>query len=162
MTEGSEMLTNIGYTNIGYVGASLGLSLVIAGASIGIGIIGKAAMSAISKQPQISGSIRGSMIIISALIEGVALFAVIICLLLTLNSDPNANKMKLFCAGISAGLVVFGASIGISLIGKSAMDSIGRQPEVSGDARTSMIVVAALIEGVALFAVIICMVLSLM
>ena len=146
--------------NIGYIGAALGLSLVIIGASLGIGIIGKSAMSAISKQPQISGDIRSAMIIVSALIEGIALFAIIICMLLTMNNDPNANKMKLFCAGIGAGLVVFGASVGISLIGKSAMDGIGRQPESCNDAKSSMIVVSALIEGVALFGVIICMILS--
>ena len=66
--------------NIGYIGAALGLSLVIIGASLGIGIIGKSAMSAISKQPQISGDIRSAMIIVSALIEGIALFAIIICI----------------------------------------------------------------------------------
>ena len=147
-------------SNIGYIGAAVGLSLVITGASIGIGIIGKSAMSAISRQPQISGDIRASMIIVSALIEGIALFAIIICMLLTLNNDPDANKMKLFCAGTSAGLVVFGASVGISLIGKSAMDGIGRQPEACNDAKSSMIIVSALIEGVALFGVIICMILS--
>lgn len=147
-------------SNIGYLGAGLGLSLVIIGASFGIGMIGKSAMTAISKQPQISGDIRSSMIIVSALIEGIALFAIIICMLLAMNKDPEANKIKLFSAGIGAGLVVFGASIGISLIGKSAMDGVSRQPESCNETKSSMIVVSALIEGVALFGVIICMILS--
>ena len=48
-----------------------------------------------------------------------------------------------------------GAGIGIGNIGSSAMEAIARQPEVAGDIRSNMIVIAALIEGVALFAVIV-------
>jgi F-type H+-transporting ATPase subunit c len=59
-------------------------------------------------------------------------------------------------AGIGAGIAAVGAGIGIGNIGKSALESIARQPEVSGDIRTSMIIAAALIEGVALFAVVVC------
>lgn len=146
--------------NIGYIGAACGLGLVIIGASLGIGLIGKAAMSAISKQPEISEDIKSSMIIVSALIEGVALFAVIICMLLAINKDPEMNTMKLFCSGLGAGLVVFGASIGISFIGSSAMNGIARQPESSSKIKSSMIINAALVEGVALFGVIICLILT--
>ena len=49
-----------------------------------------------------------------------------------------------------------GAGIGIGKIGASAMEAIARQPEAAGDIRSNMIVIAALIEGVALFAVIVC------
>ncbi|WP_163716067.1 ATP synthase F0 subunit C [Mangrovibacterium lignilyticum] len=59
-------------------------------------------------------------------------------------------------AGIGAGLAAVGAGIGIGRIGASAMEAIARQPEASGDIRSNMIVSAALIEGVAFFAVIIC------
>ena len=58
---------------------------------------------------------------------------------------------------IGAGLVAIGAGIGIGKIGSSAMESIARQPESSNDIRTNMIVIAALIEGVALFAIIVCL-----
>jgi F-type H+-transporting ATPase subunit c len=57
--------------------------------------------------------------------------------------------------GIGAGLAAIGAGIGIGLIGGHAMDAIARQPEAAGDIRTNMLVAAVLIEGVALFAVII-------
>ena len=60
-------------------------------------------------------------------------------------------------ACIGAGLVAIGAGIGIGKIGSSAMKSIARQPESSNDIRTNMIVIAALIEGVALFAIIVCL-----
>ncbi len=59
-------------------------------------------------------------------------------------------------AAIGAGLAAIGAGLGIGKIGASAMEAIGRQPEATGKIRTNMIIVAALIEGVALFAVVIC------
>lgn len=61
-----------------------------------------------------------------------------------------------FGAAIGAGLAVIGAGIGIGKIGSSAMEGIARQPDVAGDIRTSMIIIAALIEAVALFAVVVC------
>jgi F-type H+-transporting ATPase subunit c len=61
-----------------------------------------------------------------------------------------------FGAAIGAGLVTLGAAIGIGRIGQSAMEAIARQPESSGDIRSTMIIAAALIEGVAFFSVIAC------
>ena len=60
-------------------------------------------------------------------------------------------------ATIGAGIAVIGAGLGIGRIGSSAMEAIARQPESAGDIRTNMIIVAALVEGVALFAVIVCL-----
>lgn len=57
---------------------------------------------------------------------------------------------------VGAGLIVIGAGIGLGLIGKGAMESIARQPEAAGKVQTAMIIIAALLEGVAfaaLFAV---------
>ena len=59
-------------------------------------------------------------------------------------------------AARGAGLATVGAGIGIGKIGSSAMEAIARQPEASGDIRTSMIIAAALVEGVALFSVVVC------
>ena len=59
-------------------------------------------------------------------------------------------------AALGAGLAAIGAGIGIGRIGASAMEAIARQPEAVGDIRSNMIVSAALIEGVAFFAVIVC------
>ena len=56
---------------------------------------------------------------------------------------------------IGAGLAAVGAGIGIGQIGKGAVEGIARQPEASNDIRANMILAAALVEGVALFAVII-------
>ncbi len=60
-------------------------------------------------------------------------------------------------AGIGAGIAAVGAGIGIGRIGGSAMDAIARQPESVGDIRSNMIVAAALIEGVAFFAIVLCL-----
>ena len=54
---------------------------------------------------------------------------------------------------IGAGLAVIGAGIGIGMIGAKAVESIARQPEASGDIRSSMILMAAFVEGAALIAI---------
>ena len=63
------------------LGASIGAAIAAIGAGIGIGKIGEAAMEAIARQPEAVGDIRSNMIVIAALVEGVALFAVIVCIL---------------------------------------------------------------------------------
>ena len=64
-------------------------------------------------------------------------------------------------AGIGAGLAILGAGLGIGRIGGSAMEAIGRQPEASGKIQTAMLIVAALVEGAALFAVVVCLLIAL-
>ncbi|MBN2638345.1 MAG: ATP synthase F0 subunit C [Bacteroidales bacterium] len=60
-------------------------------------------------------------------------------------------------AGIGAGIAAVGAGLGIGQIGRGAVEAIARQPEAVGDIRSNMIVSAALIEGVAFLAVIVCL-----
>ena len=60
-------------------------------------------------------------------------------------------------AAFGAGLAVIGAGLGIGKIGGSAMEAIARQPDAAGDIRMSMIIAAALIEGVALLAIVVCL-----
>ena len=59
---------------------------------------------------------------------------------------------------VGAGLIVIGAGLGIGRIGGSAMEAIARQPEATGKIQTAMIIAAALIEGVALFGIVIALV----
>jgi F-type H+-transporting ATPase subunit c len=63
-------------------------------------------------------------------------------------------------AGIGAGIAVMGAGFGIGRLAGSALEAIGRQPEAAGPIRTAMIIAAALIEGVAFFALVICILLA--
>ena len=81
------------------------------------------------------------------------MLSVISTVLLQAAAGAGIGKMG---AALGAGLAAIGAGLGIGKIGASAMEAIARQPEVSGDIRSNMIVSAALIEGVAFFAVIIC------
>ena len=74
--------------------------------------------------------------------------------MLSLLLDAGAGIAQLGAA-IGGGLAAIGAGIGIGRIGGSAMDAMARQPEKMGDLRSSMIIAAALVEGVAFFAVII-------
>jgi F-type H+-transporting ATPase subunit c len=61
-------------------------------------------------------------------------------------------------AAIGAGLAVIGAGLGIGRIGGSAMDAIARQPEATTKIQTAMIIAAALVEGAALFAIVVAMI----
>ena len=70
-------------------------------------------------------------------------------LLETAGSIANAG------GAIGAGLAAMGAGIGVGQIGKGAVEAIARQPEALNDIRSNMILTAALVEGVALFAVIV-------
>lgn len=64
-------------------------------------------------------------------------------------------------AGLGAGLVVIGGGLGIGKLAASAMEATGRQPDATGAIRTSMIIAAALIEGIAFFGLVICILLAL-
>ena len=71
---------------------------------------------------------------------------------LPILADSPGMGLAAGLAALGAGLVVCGAGYGISRIASASVESIARQPEASGDIRGAMILTAALIEGVALFA----------
>ena len=77
----------------------------------------------------------------------------LLTLLLQVAAELSLGKLG---AAIGAGLAAIGAGIGIGKIGGSAMEAIARQPEASNDIRTNMIIIAALVDGGALFAVVVC------
>ncbi len=60
-------------------------------------------------------------------------------------------------AALGAGLVAIGAGLGLGKIGSAAMDSMARQPEKISSVQTAMIIIGALVEGVSLFAVVVCL-----
>jgi len=77
-------------------------------------------------------------------------------LAIILQAVAGAGLAKLG-AGLGAGVAAIGAGMGIGRIGESAVAAIARQPEAVGDIRSNMIVSAALIEGVAFFAIVVCL-----
>ena len=79
-------------------------------------------------------------------------------MVLAMQAAQTANQFLnngLLGAGIGAGLILIGAGIGIGLIGSRAMEGMARQPEVAGNIQTAAIILAALIEGATLFALVI-------
>jgi F-type H+-transporting ATPase subunit c len=66
---------------LGALGAGIGAGMAVIGAAIGIGRIGASANEGIARQPEAADQIRGSALILAALIEGIALFAVVVTLL---------------------------------------------------------------------------------
>ncbi len=61
-----------------------------------------------------------------------------------------------FSGAIGAAVTIIGAGLGIGKIGQAAVESMARQPEAAGQIQTAMIIAAALIEGVTLFALVVC------
>ena len=79
--EGAAAAAAVAKNTNALLGAGLGLGLAVIGAGLGIGRIGGQAVEAIARQPEASGDIRGAMILTAALVEAVALAAVVFALL---------------------------------------------------------------------------------
>jgi len=71
------------------------------------------------------------------------------------QDGETADTLYRGLGALGAGLAVIGGGIGIGLIGKSALESIARQPEAAGPIGTNMILAAALVEGATLFGVVV-------
>ncbi|HEX8696658.1 MAG TPA: ATP synthase F0 subunit C [Longimicrobium sp.] len=67
----------------------------------------------------------------------------------------TALNNGLLGAGIGAGVAVIGAGIGIGLIGRGATEGMARQPDLAGNIQTAALILAAFVEGVALFAIVV-------
>lgn len=83
------------------------------------------------------------------------MFAMLFAVLL--QATTTGGSVSVMGAAIGAGLAAIGAGIGIGRIGGSAMEGMARQPEAAGRIQTAMLIIAALIEAVALFAAVICL-----
>ncbi len=83
--DSSKILTSLG-SNLGdYFGAAIGLGLIVIGAAVGIGMIGSKALESMARQPEMKNELRTLMILGAALIEGVAFFSAVVCLLIVLT-----------------------------------------------------------------------------
>jgi len=73
------------FLGLGYIGAGLGAGITLVGAGLGIGKMAASALEGTARQPEAGGAIRTTMIIAAALVEGLAFFALVICLLAVMN-----------------------------------------------------------------------------
>lgn len=82
------------FIGLGYLGAGIGAGLVLIGAGYGIGRLAASALEGTARQPEAANTIRTTMIIAAALIEGVAFLALVICLLVAMNfSMPKPEQL---------------------------------------------------------------------
>ncbi len=65
--------------------------------------------------------------------------------------------LKYIAAGLGAGITVIGAALGLGKIGAAALEGTARQPEAANGIRTTMIIIAALLEGAAMLGLVICL-----
>ena len=84
MAADADTTTHVANNALAYAGAGIGAGLVLIGAGLGIGRIGGSATESIARQPEAANDIRGAMILAAALIEGVALIALVVSLLVVL------------------------------------------------------------------------------
>jgi len=86
------------FIGMGYLGAGIGAGLVLIGAAYGIGKLASSALEGTARQPEAANTIRTTMIIPAALIEGIALLALVICLLIVMNfgmpKEGQLNKIQ--------------------------------------------------------------------
>jgi F-type H+-transporting ATPase subunit c len=87
---------------------------------------------------------------------GALAVAVFLALSVPAIAADHGGYAVFFSGAIGAGVTILGAGYGIGRIGSSAVESMARQPEVAAQVQTAMIIAAALIEGVTLFALVIC------
>ena len=78
-------MNDMTFLGLGYIGAGLGAGLTLVGAGLGIGKLASSALEGTARQPEAGGALRTTMIIAAALIEGLAFFALVICLLAVMN-----------------------------------------------------------------------------
>ncbi|MDD5209221.1 MAG: ATP synthase F0 subunit C [Elusimicrobiales bacterium] len=78
-------MNDMTFLGLGYIGAGLGAGLVLIGAALGIGKLAAAALDGTARQPEAGPALRTTMIIAAALIEGLAFFGLVICLLAVMN-----------------------------------------------------------------------------
>ena len=84
------------------------------------------------------------------------MLVVVVALFCFADNAFAADGLGAFGKGLGAGLAIIGAGIGLGYIGSGMAESMARQPEMANDLRNARIIFAALLEGVALFALLIC------
>lgn len=91
-----SLLAESSFWGFGYGGLGVGAGLAAIGAGLGIGLIAGRATEGVARQPEAAGEIRGLTIITAAFIEGVALFAIVVCILLggKVDSAVNTNNQS--------------------------------------------------------------------
>jgi len=144
--------------NVGEVAAlsaPLAVGIAAIGSGVGLGLTVMGAMNAIARQPNASNKILTTMIIGAALIEALTIYALIVFFTLLGKMGTDVGHVAALSAPLSVGIAAIGSGIGLGLTVYGAMNAIARQPSASNKILTTMIIGAALIEALTIYALIV-------
>ncbi len=151
-----DVQTTVGLAKDVSAGLCIGLGAI--GAALGEGYTAGFANQAISRRPEHGGDIAKSMLVGQAMAESAAIFALVIAVLLLFIDVSSAPMLKAFAlvgAGISMGLGAFGSAVGGGYPAAECCVGISRQPAVTGDLITNMLIGSAVCQTPAIFAMVI-------
>ncbi len=128
------------------------------GAAVGEGIAASEANLALSRKPEMSGDIFKTMLVGQAIAESAAIFALVVAMILLFTSFPADSPLMisvLLAAGFSMGLGAIGSGIGSGLPAGEACTGMARQPGMSGQLTTNMLIGSAVCQTPSIFALVI-------
>ncbi len=145
-----------------YIGGGLSMGLGAIGAAIGEGQTAAQANLAISRSPKASGEIFKNMLIGQAVAESASIFALVIAILLLFADVATPDLIKaaaFFGAGLSMGLGAIGSGIGSGFPAGEACSGIARQPAVTSQLTTNMLIGSAVCQTPAIFSMVVALML---
>jgi ATP synthase F0 subunit c len=148
-----------------YVGAGLCIGLGAIGAALGEGYTAGLASQALSHKSEKSGDILKNMLVGQAVAESAAIFALVIAILLIFLDVPVVNVLKaaaLLGAGVCMGFGAIGSGVGSGFPGGQACLGIARQPAISSQLTTNMLIGSAVCQTPAIFSIVVALMLMFM
>ena len=145
-----------------YLGGGLAMGFGAIGAAIGEGYTAAKANLAVSRNPNLSGDIFKNMLVGQAVAESASIFALVIAILLLFMKVSSPDLLKaaaLMAAGLSMGFGAIGSGIGSGCPGGEACFGIARQPQVSSQLTTNMLIGSAVCQTPAIFSMVIALML---
>ncbi len=145
-----------------YTGSGIAMGLGALGAAIGEGNTAVAANMAISRNPEASGDIFKNMLVGQAVAESASIFALVIAILLLFLNPGSPSMLKaaaLFSAGLCMGIGAIGSGIGSGYPAAEACTGISRQPAVSSQLTTVMLIGSAVCQTPAIFSMVVSLIL---
>ena len=145
-----------------FIGGGMAMGLGAIGAAIGEGNTAAMANVAVARNPKISGDIFKNMLVGQAVAESASIFALVIAILLLFLSPPTPTLLTaaaLLGAGISMGFGAIGSGIGSGAPAGAACFGIARQPAVTSQLTTNMLIGSAVCQTPAIFSMVVALML---
>src|SRR6056297_2382481 len=141
-----------------FTGGGLAMGFGAIGAAIGEGFTASEANIAISRNPQMSGDIFKGMLVGQAIAESAAIFALVVAMLLLFTNFSGQSVVAvcvILAAGLSMGLGAIGSGIGSGFPAGEACAGMSRQPAMSGQLTTNMLIGSAVCQTPAIFSLVV-------